>query len=59
MAESLIICCPYCAQEFAFSLDASEGNSEFIIDCEVCCHPMTVSVRMESGEVNDVQVSAA
>lgn len=59
MAEPLAIQCPHCGEQFSLAFDATEGDSEFIIDCEVCCRPMTVTVQMESGEINQIQVSAA
>jgi cysteine-rich CPXCG protein len=59
MSEFLTITCPHCGEDFEISFDPNEGGSEFIIDCEVCCRPMTVAVRVRSGEVNSVEVQAA
>ena len=58
MSDSLTIQCPHCGEQFALAFDATEGDSEFVIDCEVCCRPMTVSIQMEDGEVESVQISA-
>ena len=34
--------CPYCGEPIRLIVDTSEGASEYIEDCEVCCRPMTV-----------------
>jgi hypothetical protein len=59
VSEFLAITCPHCGEDFEISFDPSEGGSEFVIDCEVCCRPMTVAVRVRSGEVNSVEVQVA
>ena len=41
------------------ALDVSEGSAEFIVDCEVCCRPMTVSVRIADGEIEGIDVVEA
>ena len=53
------ITCPHCGEGFEIPVDPDEGNAEFVVDCEVCCRPMTVSVRIKAGEVESVDVSAA
>ena len=59
MTDSLTLECPHCGESFSIALDVSEGSAEFIVDCEVCCAPMTVAVRINDGEVERVDVSAA
>jgi len=59
VGEFLTITCPHCGEDFEVSFDPIEGGSEFIIDCEVCCRPMTVSVRVRTGEVDSIDVQAA
>lgn len=51
MDDCLAIVCPHCGETFPLAFDVSEGSAEFGIDCEVCCRPMTVTVRMEEGEL--------
>jgi uncharacterized Zn finger protein len=58
MTEPLSIQCPHCGESFEITLDASEGSAEFIVDCEICCHPMTVTVRVQEGEIGEVRVTA-
>jgi len=57
MNDALSIECPHCGETFALAFDASEGSATFTIDCEVCCRPMTVSVRIDDdGAVEGVDV---
>ncbi len=57
MQDALSIECPHCGETFSLALDASEGSAEFTVDCEVCCRPMTVSVRVnDDGELEGVDV---
>jgi hypothetical protein len=59
MQDSISIECPHCGETFPLALDASEGTAEFTIDCEVCCRPMTVTVRFdEGGELEGFAVEA-
>jgi len=58
MNDALSIGCPHCGETFSLALDASEGSATFTIDCEVCCRPMTVSVRVDAdGEIEGVDVA--
>jgi hypothetical protein len=58
MHDSISIECPHCGETFSLALDASEGSAEFTVDCEVCCRPMTVSVRVnDDGELEGVDVT--
>jgi ribosomal protein S27E len=56
--DSLAISCPHCGETFSIAVDASEGSAEFVVDCEVCCRPMTVAVHFDGGEVDGVEVTA-
>jgi hypothetical protein len=57
MHDSISIECPHCGETFSLALDASEGSAQFTVDCEVCCRPMTVSVRFDqNGELEGVEV---
>ena len=59
MTDSLTLECPHCGESFTIALDVSEGSAEFIVDCEVCCAPMTVAVRIKGGEIEGVDVAGA
>lgn len=51
MHESVTIGCPHCGEEFLLALDLSEGDAEFVVDCEVCCRPITIRVKVDDGQV--------
>ncbi len=57
MDDSLSIFCPHCGETFAIPLDVSEGSAEFVVDCEVCCRPMNVIVRIADGELESFDVT--
>jgi hypothetical protein len=59
MRESLSIECPHCGEPFTIPFDVTEGDAEFVVDCEVCCRPIDITVRLEDGEIValDVQPS--
>ncbi len=58
MQDAISIECPHCGETFSLALDASEGSAEFTVDCEVCCRPMTVSVRVnDDGELEGMDVA--
>lgn len=52
MKDALSIECPHCGETFSLAFDVSEGSAEFTVDCEVCCRPMTIAVRVsDDGEI--------
>jgi transcription elongation factor Elf1 len=57
VGESISIQCPHCGESFGVAMDVSEGSAEFVVDCEVCCRPMTVAVRLQDGEVQELTVT--
>lgn len=56
MNDALTIECPHCGESFTLAFDVSEGSADFIVDCEICCRPMSVSVRVTDGAVDGVEV---
>jgi transcription elongation factor Elf1 len=57
VSDALSIECPHCGETFSLAFDVSEGSAEFIIDCEVCCRPMAVAVRVADGAVDGVEIA--
>lgn len=57
LVDALQLTCPHCGQGFATPLDGGEGRSEFVVDCEICCRPMEVSVEIRDGAVSAVNVT--
>jgi len=58
MSDALTIECPHCGELFSLAFEAAEGSAEFVIDCEVCCRPMSVAVRVVDGEIEGLEVTA-
>ena len=56
MQESENIQCPFCGQTFALAVDTTQPSQCFVVDCEICCRPMEISLRCEDGEVLDLDV---
>lgn len=52
-----MIICPHCGQSFPCEVDVTEGNAEFIVDCEICCRPIDVIVHIVDGEISDVEAT--
>lgn len=40
--------CPYCGELISLALDASAGPQRYIEDCQVCCRPITVDLRVDA-----------
>jgi hypothetical protein len=55
--DALSIECPHCGETFTLAFEPSEGSAEFTADCEVCCRPMTVVVRVSEGELEGFEVT--
>lgn len=51
-----IVSCPWCGQSMELALDVSEGTQVMTTDCEVCCRPFELEVRVRDGEVTGVHV---
>jgi hypothetical protein len=48
--ESLI--CPWCLAPITIVADPSAGEQTYVEDCEVCCRPLSIRLRVDGdGEV--------
>ena len=45
--------CPYCGAECVLPVDTADGESELVSDCENCCRPFHLRIRMDQGEISD------
>lgn len=48
MLEPVGVTCPYCGEPFEALVDTSEGDSDYVQDCEVCCNPIRFHVRIDA-----------
>lgn len=51
-----IVQCPYCGQAIEVVVDPSVADQEYIEDCEVCCRPIVLRIRV--GEGDQVAIAA-
>jgi len=47
--------CPYCGEPITMLLDPGDGMQEYVEDCEVCCNPIGLRLRIEEGCVTDFE----
>lgn len=47
MLQSLSVTCPYCGEAFDALIDTSEGDTDYVQDCDICCHPIRFWVRVD------------
>lgn len=45
--ETYALSCPWCGEVVEILIDLSAGNQCYVEDCQVCCAPMVVSVRID------------
>jgi hypothetical protein len=44
--------CPYCGGSNELQVDVSGGKTqEFVVDCEVCCAPIMIRLKISGGSV--------
>lgn len=48
--------CPYCGYPNFSPLDPISGLQEWTTDCENCCRPIVLKVRVRGGEVEEMEV---
>jgi hypothetical protein len=48
MMHDVLVECPYCGERYETTVDTSEGNAEFIQDCEVCCRPIEFVIEVDA-----------
>jgi len=50
--------CPYCGEHFDTSIDLTGGEQEYVEDCQVCCRPIVVRIRLHSDrELRAVEIA--
>ena len=47
--EFVRVACPYCGEEFETSVDASAGLCSYVEDCQVCCQPIEMELRVDEN----------
>jgi len=44
--EFAVVQCPYCGEAFETSVDVSAGSATYVEDCQVCCQPIDMELRV-------------
>ena len=57
MDEQFVVECPYCGEHVDVYVEPDVKGS-FVQDCEVCCNPWRVELRVQDGE-RSVSISRA
>jgi hypothetical protein len=53
--EFVVVHCPYCGEGFETSADASAGPCKYVEDCQVCCQPIEMELKVdENGEFEEL-----
>ncbi|WP_449429537.1 CPXCG motif-containing cysteine-rich protein [Rhodanobacter umsongensis] len=52
------ISCPYCGEPIQILVDASAGDQHCIEDCQVCCRPIVLGIRIDADGEPQVSASA-
>ncbi len=39
--------CPYCGEVITLFVDESAGDQDYIEDCQVCCRPIEIAMRID------------
>ena len=49
--------CPYCGRPNSLSVDITGGrNQEFVVDCETCCAPIAVCLKIDGAEIIGIDI---
>ena len=38
--------CPWCGEPLEMTIDCSAGDQDYVEDCQICCAPILVRVRL-------------
>jgi hypothetical protein len=49
--DDVSIDCPYCGESFEIRVSADEEGHTLDENCQVCCRPLTLHVRLADGEI--------
>ena len=54
LQATYFIACPYCLEQMQIIIDLSAGSQTYVEDCEVCCRPVLLDIRLDGDEVTGV-----
>ncbi|XKH00280.1 CPXCG motif-containing cysteine-rich protein [Marinobacter nauticus] len=56
--DSVTVQCPYCWEMLEISIDPSVADQEYVENCQVCCHPILLTVHIDDQQVPRVEARA-
>ena len=57
LSNSENVRCPHCFENNALFIDVVYGDQNYFEDCQICCSPMLVEVRVRAGTLKSVRAS--
>jgi hypothetical protein len=54
--DTVLVDCPYCGENIEMVIDCSIDFQVYIEDCDVCCRPVSLLVKV--GEEGDIDINA-
>lgn len=48
LLKESVITCPYCGELMTILVDGSVEEQQYIEDCQVCCRPMDIRVKVSA-----------
>jgi hypothetical protein len=55
--EQVPIQCPFCFETFSLPTSSKEGETQnFVYDCEVCCHPIDITLHYDGENFLSVEI---
>lgn len=58
MLEEADIQCPFCWETITIEVDLSAGSARYTEDCQVCCHPLVITLNVDDAQRFSVDVEA-
>lgn len=55
MQEECFFDCPYCGEPISVLVDCSCEEQSYTEDCQVCCRPMVLYVRVDESGAAEIQ----
>lgn len=49
--------CVYCWKVISVLIDLSQSEQNYIEDCERCCNPMQLRIKVQNQEISEFEVT--
>ena len=55
LQDSYFLNCPYCLEQLEIIIDRTAGSQKYFEDCEVCCRPILLDIRLDGGTIVSIE----